>query len=46
MAIMVTKMVQMEQVCLIYPIMSDGYMRHDRVRNARFVLPCAAAKET
>jgi hypothetical protein len=45
MAIIDTKMVQIEQVFLPYAIMSDGRTLYERVRDARFVLPHAETKE-
>jgi hypothetical protein len=46
MAIVDTKMVQLEQVFLPYVIMPDGRTLYERVRDARFVLPPAETKET
>jgi hypothetical protein len=46
MAIVDTKMVQLEQVFLPYAIMPDGRTLYERVRDARFVLPPAETKET
>jgi hypothetical protein len=46
MAIVDTKMVQLEQVFLPYAIMPDGRTLYERVRDARFALPPAETQET
>jgi hypothetical protein len=44
-AIVETKMVQIEQVFLPYAIMPDGRMLYERVRDAQFRLPLADERE-
>jgi hypothetical protein len=45
MAIVETKMVQLEQVFLPYVITPDGRSLYEHVRDAQFVLPPAETKE-